>query len=99
MPSRAHFPFWKVRRKTAVTKPLPDARQLPARNRTNSVGVLDGRSKEGRRIKTITADLVAHLGGPARVTPAQRCFDRAGGDRHLAAEDPRPGDGGRHLSE
>jgi hypothetical protein len=33
---------------------------------------LDGRTKEARRLKTIAADLAAHLGGPELVNPAQR---------------------------
>jgi hypothetical protein len=49
---------------------LPDARRLDARHRTNTLRRLDGRSKEARRLKTITADLVAHLGGPERVSVA-----------------------------
>jgi hypothetical protein len=45
---------------------------MAARARTNTLRRLDGRTKEARRIKTITADLAAHLGGPERVSAAQR---------------------------
>jgi hypothetical protein len=34
--------------------------------------VIDGRSKQARRLKTIMADLAAHLGGPEQVSVAQR---------------------------
>jgi hypothetical protein len=33
---------------------------------------LDGRTKEARRLRQIEADLVAHVGGPDRVTAPQR---------------------------
>jgi hypothetical protein len=33
---------------------------------------IDGRTKPAKRLRTITLDLVAHLGSPERVNPAQR---------------------------
>jgi hypothetical protein len=55
-----------------VRRLLPDARRLSKHHRTQTVRRLDGRTREARRIKTISADLAAHLGGPERVNPAQR---------------------------
>jgi hypothetical protein len=53
-------------------KLLPDARRLPKYSRVNTLRVLDGRSKQARRIKTIMADLVADMGGAEQVSVAQR---------------------------
>jgi hypothetical protein len=55
-----------------AAKSLPDARQMRATSRTNTLRSLDGRTREARRLKTITADLVTHLGGPEQVSAAQR---------------------------
>jgi hypothetical protein len=45
---------------------------MGAKSRTDTLRNMDGRTKEVRRLKTITADLAAHLGVSERVNPAQR---------------------------
>jgi hypothetical protein len=59
-----------------VRRLLPDARRLSKHHRTQTVRRLDGRTREARRIKTISADLAAHLGGPERVNPQRLMIER-----------------------
>jgi hypothetical protein len=64
-----------------LRKLLPDGRLIRSANRTETLRVLDGRSREARRIKTIAMDLAVYLGGPERVNAAQRLLiDRAAVD-------------------
>jgi hypothetical protein len=49
-----------------------DVSAMAGISRPHRLGMLDGRTKEARRLREITVDLIDHCGGAGRVSAAQR---------------------------